>query len=114
MSVPDINQLRGDAKAGKPEAQFLLSQICFKNKDLEGMIHWLRLASDNGVPVALEMLGYCHEKGRGVARNFDAAIQYYDRAIRLGAHRAGYLKAELQEAVSLYISNESGTSGTNQ
>ena len=107
MSAPDINQLQGDAKAGKPEAQFLLSQLCFKNNDLEGMIHWLSLASAAGLSAAQEAYGYCFEKGRGISQDFDQAIRHYDYAIAQGAHLAAFRKAELLYKSSRGVSSAS-------
>lgn len=90
-----IQQLRARAEAGEAKSQFLLSQFCFQNKDIEGMIHWLGLASANGLPVAQEAMGYCYEKGRGISKNFNEAVTHYDRAIEKGARLAAYRKAEL-------------------
>jgi prolyl 4-hydroxylase len=88
-------RVREKADAGHPEAQFLLSQICRKNRDLEGMIHWLLLASAKKLPDALDALGHCYEKGFGVPRDFVEALGHYDRAIQRGSGQAAYHKAEL-------------------
>ena len=35
---PKYQQIARDAEAGRPDAQFLLSQICMQNSDTEGMM----------------------------------------------------------------------------
>lgn len=95
MSPEQIEQIRAKAKDGQPNAQFLFSQICFRNSDFEGMIHWLKQASENDHPEALEALGHCHERGLNIAQDFAAAIAYYDQAIGSGVAQAGYRKANL-------------------
>ena len=88
-------QVRDKADAGHPDAQFLLSQICRKNRDLKGMIHWLLRASVKMLPDALDALGHCYEKGFGIPRDFDEALGHYDHAIQGGSSEAAYHKAEL-------------------
>ncbi len=95
MLNPQIQQLRDSAEAGKPEAQFLLSQICLQNKDFEGMVHWLLQASAKGLADALDALGHCYEKGQGVPRDLVAALEHYDRAVQAGSSFAAWHKAEL-------------------
>jgi hypothetical protein len=94
-SPSQLRQLRIDAERGQPEAQFLLSQHCFENRDVTQMIHWLTLSSSAGLPVAQEALGFCYEKGRGIPKDYKAAITHYDLAIAQGAYLAAYRKAEL-------------------
>ena len=45
--MPDMQmqQIIAKAEGGQPEAQFLLSQICLQQQDLDGMVHWLQQAS---------------------------------------------------------------------
>ena len=95
LSAQQMQAMRANAEAGQPEAQFLLSQICHQNKDLDGMIHWLGKAAGNGIRDALDMLGQCHEKGMGMPRDFDAAMTHYDKAVEAGSCPAAYHKAEL-------------------
>lgn len=90
-----IQRLRARAEQGQPESQFLLSQICLQDKDLEGMVHWLRRASAKELPDALESLGHCYEKGLGMPRDFIAALAHYDRAVEGGSSVASYRKGEL-------------------
>ena len=54
---PRYQQIARDAEAGRPDAQFLLSQICMQNGDAEGMMSWLQRAIESGVPDALGALG---------------------------------------------------------
>jgi len=93
-SLP-IDQIRDKAEAGQVESQFLLSQICLQGRDFEEMLYWLQKASDGGLPDAHAALAHCHEKGTGVALDFDAALRLYDQAIAGGSVPATYSKAEL-------------------
>ena len=41
MTLPTkYQQIARDAEAGRPDAQFLLSQICMQNGDTRGMMLW--------------------------------------------------------------------------
>jgi hypothetical protein len=104
MSNMKIQQIREKAKDGQPDAQFLLSKICFQNRDLEGMVHWLLQASEKNLPDALDALGHCHEKGIGIPRDFVEALRQYDRAVNGGSSQAAYRKADL-----LYKSQQGST-----
>ena len=95
MPTPQIQQIRADAEAGKPEAQFLLSQICRQNKDLDGMVQWLLQANAKGLPDAMDALGHCYELGRGLPRDLPAALEQYDRAVGAGSNFAAFHKAQL-------------------
>jgi len=92
---PQLAQIRARAEGGHAESQFLLSQICLQNGDIDGMVTWLREACDKGVPDAQAALGHCHEKGVGIDRDLAAAIDLYDLAVDAGSVAAGYRKAEL-------------------
>ncbi|MGI9236000.1 MAG: 2OG-Fe(II) oxygenase [Woeseiaceae bacterium] len=93
--TPEHKQIVADAEAGRPDAQFLLSQVCLQNGDTEGMLHWLHQACANGVPDAIAALGRCYEKGQGLQRDMVAAMEHYDRAIQAGSSFAAYEKAQL-------------------
>ena len=93
--MTDLNTLQRDAGRGDARAQFLLSQEYFRQQELDSMIHWLTLASDQDLPVANEALGFCHEMGRGVPRDPVGAMSLYSRAIEHGAYRAAFRKATL-------------------
>ncbi|MGI9263424.1 MAG: hypothetical protein ACR2QU_00760, partial [Gammaproteobacteria bacterium] len=97
MEIPtaQLNQIRAKADSGNPESQFLLSQICLQQGDVEGMVHWLQEASASGVPDAVTALGHCHERGMGIERDFDTALDLYAEAIQKGSIPAGYRRAEL-------------------
>lgn len=95
MSDMQFQQVLANAQRGQPEAQFLLSQILLQNRDIAGMLEWLQKASDTGFAPAVDTLGHCYEKGQGVERDFDAALDLYDRAIEGGSGLAAYRKAEL-------------------
>ena len=97
MKIPaaQLEQIRAKAESGNPESQFLLSQICLQNGDVDGMVNWLREASARGVPDAHTALGHCHERGMGIERDVEAALALYDAALALGSVPAAYRKAEL-------------------
>ena len=95
MSNPQFDQLLASAQAGKPEAQFLLSQICLQRQDIDGMVFWLEKASDTGLPDALGALGRCYEKGQGFAVDMARAMSQYDRAVDAGSKIAALNKAQL-------------------
>ncbi len=91
----DIDNIRRQAESGHAESQFLLSQLCLQNQDLDGMAHWLRKASEQGVADAQAALGHCHERGLGMPSDFTKAMQLYDQAIDGHSVVASYRKAEL-------------------
>jgi len=96
MSLPPrYQQIARDAEAGRPDAQFLLSQICMQNGDTEGMMLWLQRAIESGVPDALGALGRCYESGHGVQRDMGAALQHYERAVASGSKVAAFDNAQL-------------------
>ncbi len=95
MSFPGIEQLELNARAGKPEAQFLLSQVCHQGGDLDGMMHWLQAAAATGMPDALAALASCYETGTAVDRDLSEALQRFDKAIAAGSAVAKFRKAEL-------------------
>ncbi|MDH3746877.1 MAG: 2OG-Fe(II) oxygenase [Gammaproteobacteria bacterium] len=95
MSTPQFEQLQAKAEDGQPESQFLLSQICLQNRDLDGMVHWLLAASAKQHSDALDALGHCYEKGMGVAKDYALALEHYERAVRGGSALAAYHEAEL-------------------
>jgi len=95
MANPQFDRLLANAHAGKPEAQFLLSQICLQRQDIDGMVFWLEKASDRGFPDALGALGHCYEKGQGFAADMTRAMSYYDRAVDAGSKVAALNKAQL-------------------
>jgi prolyl 4-hydroxylase len=97
MEIPaaQLDQIRAKADNGNPESQFLLSQICLQQGDMAEMVHWLRAASASGVPDAVTALGHCHERGMGIERDFETALELYGDAIEKGSVPAGYRRAEL-------------------
>jgi TPR repeat protein len=96
MTLPTkYQQIARDAEAGRPDAQFLLSQICMQNGDTRSMMLWLRRAIDSGVPDALGALGRCYENGHGVQRDMAAALQHYERAVASGSKVAAFDNAQL-------------------
>jgi len=103
MSLPNIEHIVANAKAGKPDAQFLLSQISLQNRDITAMLHWLRKASESGHAEAIGALGQCFEKGQGVAPDMAVALEHYERSINAGSKISAFHKAQL-----LYKSRSGG------
>jgi len=95
MSITQLEQVLANARAGKADAQFLMSQICQQENDLEGMMFWLQEACNAGFPDALGALGHCYEKGQGVAANIAKAMSYYDRAVDAGSKISAFHEAQL-------------------
>jgi prolyl 4-hydroxylase len=95
MSSPQIQQVIADAEAGRPDAQFLMSQICMQNQDWAGMHRWLQKASASGISDANAELGQCYEKGRGVAPDVIEAARLYDVAVEAGSKMGAFNKAQL-------------------
>ncbi|MGB5335345.1 MAG: hypothetical protein WBN07_06980 [Woeseiaceae bacterium] len=58
MTQMQIEQILAKANDGQAQAQFLLSQICLQKQDLDGMVQWLRRASEQGLASALDALGH--------------------------------------------------------
>lgn len=90
-----IEQLRARARDGDPGSQFLLSQVCLQQNELDEMLRWLRAAAASGLPDAVEALGHCHENGIGVVADYQAALVHYDSAAATGSPHAAYRRAEL-------------------
>ena len=107
MSKFQLEQLVANAEAGKSDAQFLLSQICLQNGDLDSMLRWLRQASAAGHPDAIGALGQCFEKGQGVAQDLALALEHYDRAVAAGAKIAALQKAQLLHKSRSGVENSS-------
>lgn len=91
----EIQQIRRKAESGDPEAQYRLSQICLRNQDLDGMNRWLARSGAQEFPDALDALGNSFEKGIGNVRDYNKALEYYNRAMLTGSGQAAYRKAEL-------------------
>ncbi len=106
MDSAQIEQLRAAAAAGKPDAQFLMAQLCRQSGDFAGMLHWLREAGHGGMADAEGELGRCFETGQGVDADIPAAMQHYDKAIEAGSAFASFYKAQL-----LYKSRRGAESG---
>jgi hypothetical protein len=95
MTTLQVKQILAMAEQGQTESQFLMSQICLQNKDLEGMVHWLLQSGAKEFPDALGALGHCYEKGLGISQDYAAAMAHYDRGVKGGSGAAAYHKAEL-------------------
>lgn len=90
-----IEQLQKRAEGGDPGSQFLLSQVCLQQNELDAMLHWLRRAAASGLPDAIEALGHCHEHGLGIAADYPAAVELYEQAAAAGSPHAAFRRAEL-------------------
>jgi TPR repeat protein len=78
------NNLRQQAEAGDPEAQFQLGVRLAIGEGLqkngaEG-VRWLEKAADGGHVKAMHALGALHEEGQGVKQDFGKAALWYGKA----------------------------------
>ena len=56
--------------------------------DVSKVFHYCVVAADSGEPMALNNLGYCYEKGIGVAKNPEKAFSLYNQAYSLSGGAA--------------------------
>lgn len=108
----------GDAKAAGALAGFYmgiagsLDQAGTGNDYIESL-KWAMIAVDNGDPEGLWVLALAYEHGRGVDKNSDIALEYYEQGAELGnaacQHSLGcyyargdYLKKDNKKAFELF------------
>ena len=95
LTEPQIRNLQLRAENGEPEAQFIVGAAYrdggpfLAQNDTEAL-KWFQKAADQGFPKAQTALGYAHELGRGVPRNYPEAARWYGEAARQGYAPADY------------------------
>ena len=95
ISDQQLEQVRAAAQQGRPDAQFLLSQVCHQAGDYAGMVAWLQKSAPQGHADAQDVLGHCYEKGLGTDKDFELALEHYHRSYENGSMLAAYRSAEL-------------------
>lgn len=95
LTGPQIRNLQQRAENGEPEAQFIIGAAYrdggpFLAQDDAEALKWFHKAADQGLPKAQTALGYAHELGRGVPRNYPEAARWYGEAARQGYAPADY------------------------
>jgi hypothetical protein len=95
MLSSQLQQIIAHAEAGRPDAQYLLSQLKQQERDTEGMLFWLQKAAGSGHADAVAALGLCYEKGQGVESDTAVALEHYERAFVSGSKIAAFHKAQL-------------------
>ncbi|GCB77745.1 hypothetical protein scyTo_0016738 [Scyliorhinus torazame] len=77
-----IQQLEKAAKSGIKEAQAYLGVFFTKepHQDLERAARYLTMASASGDPASQYYLGICYQKGWGVQKDFQRAVELYQKA----------------------------------
>jgi hypothetical protein len=95
MHQHSLEDYQHQAEQGDARSQFMLSQYCFQQRDLQNMMRWLRLAAEQAMPEALDALGYCLEKGMGTERDMLSALDNYRHSADAGSAQAAYRYADL-------------------
>lgn len=94
-----LASLHGRAQEGDVPAQFLLGQACMEGRgipaDAVAGMQWFERAANGGLPVAMNMLGRCHELGAGTVVNPDLAAVWYRKAAETGLDWGMYNLANL-------------------
>jgi len=92
--------LRTEAEGGDSVAQFKLGSEYFygvngRKTNVDIAVYWFRQAADKGLPQAQFNFAICLERGLGVARDPNKALEYYERAEKNGILPAGMNRALL-------------------
>lgn len=94
-----VARLRTQARLGDAQAQLALGQLLINGVgtrlDAREALHWFHEAADAGVPMAMNMVGRCHEYGFGIPVDYVQAACWYLRAARHDCDWAVYNYAQL-------------------
>jgi L,D-transpeptidase catalytic domain/Sel1 repeat len=101
-------------KAGDTGDLNALGQLCYGHMygargismDDRAALKWCLLAADKADPNAITLLGEINERGKGIAVNFEAARQLYERAAKLGHPHAQFKLAQMYQAGIGGVSDE--------
>ena len=95
----DLQRLRDAALSGQREAQLLLAQAWMEGRGIEPdpveAFHWFNVAANLGEPMAMNMLGRCHELGLGTPVDMALAAVWYRKAAEAGLDWGMYNLAHL-------------------
>src|SRR5712691_10891530 len=77
------------ARIGDAKDQFYLGQIFLTGamgapKDMDQAVRWTRMAAEQGLPEAEEVLGALYQRGQGVSRDAAEAVRWYRKAAEKG------------------------------
>jgi TPR repeat protein len=82
--VSAVARARRYAEDGEPQMQLLLGQLLINGvgtkRDAREALRWFRTAAAARVPMAINMVGRCHEYGLGTPVDYEAAARWYFRA----------------------------------
>jgi len=95
MLSSQLQQITAHAEAGRPDAQYLLSQLKQQDRDIDGMLFWLQKACESGHADAIAAMGLCYEKGQGLESDMARALLHYQRAVASGSKIAAFHQAQL-------------------
>ncbi len=99
----NFDSLLESAKAGKAEDQYRVGNAYLFGKGVttnySKALYWLRLSASQGYATAYNDLGVCYSNGLGVPQDKFTALEYYQKAAKLGNAQA----AENVKAVKQYI-----------
>ncbi|HEY0342115.1 MAG TPA: tetratricopeptide repeat protein [Steroidobacteraceae bacterium] len=79
-----IARLRAHAHQGERQSQLALGQLLINGvgapRDATQALGWFRKAATSRVPMAMNMVGRCHEYGLGTCVDYEQAARWYYRA----------------------------------
>lgn len=94
--LPGLSLLAHD---GDSQAQLLLGQLLINGvgtyRDPDRALHWFQEAARARLPMAINMVGRCHEYGLGTPVNYEEAAKWYHRAASFDCDWAIYNYAHL-------------------
>jgi uncharacterized protein len=88
-----LPRIEAAARYGLVDAQLALAQIYLDGRagvrNAQAALGWFAAAAASGAPMALNMLGRCHEMGWGTPQDSGRAASFYARAARQGPDGLG-------------------------
>ncbi len=98
-------QLRADAAAGNPQAQFIIASRFMDGervgRDFEQAAKWYEKAAASGLAPAQYRMATFFERGRGVTRDLAKALEWYEKAAALGNVRSMHNAAVIAAGTEL-------------
>jgi localization factor PodJL len=99
------DQLRADAAAGNPQAQFIIASRYMDgervSRDFEQAATWYEKAAASGLAPAQYRMATLFERGRGVTRDLGKALDWYEKAAALGNVRSMHNAAVIAAGTDL-------------
>ncbi len=78
------------ALAAPTDAEVAAARLAYIDGDFDSALKVLREAADAGNSTALNIMGAAFEDGRGVEKDVQRAVEYFERAAKAGEVRARY------------------------